>query len=96
MAAENIICCTLTKVADVLTRLEKSGKIFTVEFIKANGEYRVMNAKFLSDHTRARYVNGGEHHHCLTVHDLTKKAFRQIPLNRVIRINANGYAYQVV
>jgi len=96
MAETNLICCTLTKIADVLNALEKSGKIFTVEFIKANGDYRTMNAKFLPDHTRARYVNNGEHHHCLTVHDLTKKDFRQIPLNRVIRINANGYKYQVV
>ena len=88
--------CRREKVADLLGQLEDNGQFFTVEFYKADGSYRIMNARFLKEHTRARYISNGEHHTCLTVKDMVKKEFRQIPLDRVVRIKANNKIYTVV
>lgn len=96
MTVVNHITLTKAKVADVLNALERSGKFFTVHFIKQDGSFRTMNAKFLPDDTRKRYIGNGEHHTCLTVMDLVKKEYRQIPLDRVELIKANGNVYQVV
>lgn len=68
------------------------GKIFSVDFIKSNGDRRRMRAR-----TGVRsYLKGGERAYnpadygLITVFDMNKKAYRSIPAERVIRIKVNG------
>jgi len=84
---------TRSKVGEFLERQED--RIFTVHFVKQDGTLREMNARFIKEHTRARYIDKGTHHNCLTVWDLQKNDFRQITLSTVSMVKAQGEVYIV-
>ncbi len=90
---ETLKTLTRSKVGELLER--QGDRIFTVHFVKQDGTLREMNARFLKDHTRARYINGGTHHNCLTVWDMKKEAFRQITLSTVSMVKAQGEVFIV-
>jgi hypothetical protein len=69
------------------------GRIFTVEFIKQNGEHRVMNCR---KGVKA-YLKGGEnplrygnHPHLRVVFDMKKLEYRMINLDTVTILKSNG------
>lgn len=65
-------------------------KFFSAEFIKKNGEKRKMLARL----GVKKYLKGGtkgyEYDDLLTVYDMQKKAYRTIPVNRLLSVKANG------
>ena len=66
------------------------GKFFTAKFVKANGEERTMNCRF----GVTKYLKGGLDHNdrtkYLTVYDVQKKGYRNIPVQRLIEINCGN------
>ena len=74
------------------------GKIFSAEFIKANGEHRKMVCR-----TGVRKGVKGTgtsntnrlHSSSITVFDIQKDAFRSIPLDRLIKLQCQGTEYIV-
>ncbi len=84
---------TRSKIGEFLER--QGDRIFTVHFVKQDGTLREMNARFKEGHTRARYIDKGTHHNCLTVWDMQKDAFRQITLSTVSMVKAQGEVYIV-
>lgn len=88
---------TLTK-QELRDRIKTvSGKIFSVEFIKANGERRKMVCRT----GVKKHLKGGELPYdpvvkgLLPVFDLHKNAYRMIPLDRVLNIKLSGDEYEV-
>lgn len=72
-------------------------KIFTVEFIKKNGESRIMNARL----GVKKYLKGGEIAYnpidrgYLPVYDMQKKDYRMININSIQRLKFEGIEYEV-
>lgn len=76
-----------------------NGKFFTIEFIKrSTGEVRKMTA---TTNYQSKLAGGeaaydfGEKK-LIPVWDLAKQAFRSIPLDSVLTINAKGNTYKIV
>lgn len=73
------------------------GKIFTVQFVKSNGENRVLNGRLSVGYKRKtnRPVNKDWKHTkgFLSVFDLQKKAFRTVNLNTVSKVRFNNCTY---
>ena len=77
-----------------LRRFISNGKLFSVTFIKKNGEERTMLArtgvkKHLKGGTR---MNNNEEH--LIVWSMHDKAYRTINLSTITKLKANGTEYQ--
>jgi len=72
-----------------------SGRFFTVTFMKANGEIRVMNCR---KGVKA-FVNGNGKsfndidYNLVTVWDAVKRAYRSFKWHKIININADGVHY---
>lgn len=84
-------------VNQVVTRLIPRGQIFTVTFVKDNGEVRVMNCrrgvyKNLNDHERRERRSNPS---VLTVFDLKENAYRSFHVDKVLKIKARGMLIQV-
>ena len=63
-------------------------KIFNVEFIKADGAIRTMNARL----NVSKYVKGNgpaKPPHLITVYDMNAKAYRSFHCERVLSIKCN-------
>lgn len=69
---------------------------FTVTFLKASGEKRVMNCQFGT----VKYTKGvgkkfeDADHNLITVYDLKAKGYRSFKADRVISIKAHGEVYE--
>ncbi len=80
-------------------RFEKSGRIFTVTFIKrGNGERRVMNARF----GVTKHLKGGElkynpkEHRLIGCFDVTPgKGYRMIATESILELKLDGKTYVV-
>lgn len=73
-----------------LQQLAKN-KIFTATFIKANGELRTLNCRL----NVKKYLKGGistvvNRDDLITVFDMQINQYRNIPLDRLIKLNING------
>jgi len=69
----------------------KNGKIFTVVFMKLNGDLRAMNCR----RGVRKYLKGGKstiagNPNLISVFDTLKKDYRCIDITRVLSISANG------
>ena len=66
------------------------GKFFTAKFVKKDGEFRVMNCRL----GVKKHLKGGFDHNdrtkYLTVYDVQKKGYRNIPVQRLIEINCGN------
>lgn len=94
---------TITKqeAADIIR--STNGKLFTVEFVKANGELRKMNAR-----TKVKkWLKGGvstiaDKPHLIGCYDVQAgkkekgKGYRAIPIDRLLSLKAGGKEYTVV
>jgi hypothetical protein len=74
------------------------GKIFTVFFVKKNGELRKMNCRM----GVKRYLKGGEKkykpkdHNLITVFDLEKMQYRSVKSTKVVAIHARGSKFSLI
>jgi len=80
---------TLTELREVL----KTGRFFTVVFIKKDNTVRTMNCRTgvkagLKPTTRPR--TKPEPENVLTVWDVAKQAYRRINLNQIVFLNVDG------
>lgn len=80
---------------EFVSKLVKNGKIFSVEFIKrTDGKIRRMVAR------TGVHSGGGDLpydptiHNLITVYDMNKKGFRNIPVDNIISLRAGGKTYQ--
>lgn len=79
------------------TELKKlvGNQFFGATFVKKNGEIR----KMLCRVGVKKYLKGGvkkyDYDDLLTVYDLKKKAYRTIPLSRLLTLNAKGKTIEV-
>lgn len=80
---------------EFVSNLVKNGKIFSVEFIKrTNGQMRRMVAR-----TGVRSEGGSlnydpHYHNLITVYDMEKRGFRNIPVDNIISLKAGGNTYK--
>ena len=77
-----------------LKRFVSNGRIFSVTFIKKNGEERTMLARTgVTKHLKGgtRKNNNADH---LIVWSMQDKAYRTINLSTVTKLKANGTEYQ--
>jgi len=90
---------SLTKMQAKDTILNSAGKIFTIQFIKKNGEYRTMNARL------GVQVNlkGGDsplkkcdNPYLVVVYDMRKKQYRTINLETALKLNIDGIRYLIL
>ena len=68
-------------------------RIFNIEFIKANGAIRTMNASL----GVYKYVKGNgaaKPNHIITVYDMNAKAYRSFHSERVLSIKCNGITFK--
>lgn len=73
------------------------GKIFTVEFIKQDKTKRKMNARLgVSKFVKGTGYPNGIKTPCIKVYDMQKKGYRQINLETVSTIAANGKKFNVI
>ncbi len=79
-----------------VSKLVNNGRIFSVEFIKrTDGSRRRMVAR-----TGVRSA-GGElnydpaSHNLITVYDMVKRGFRNIPVDNILSLKANGKTYKI-
>jgi len=96
-----IVKVTRAQIVEMLLkhRAEKSGRIFTVTFVKrTNGERRVMNARF----GVTKHLKGGElkynpkEHRLIGCFDVTPgKGYRMIATESIIELKLNGNSYTV-
>lgn len=79
-------------------------QIFTVDFTKQNGDKRTMNArlkvksklvKAKLGQPKKRMTPNGVHTPSIKVFDMQKQAYRQINLETVTGIRANGMTFKV-
>lgn len=72
--------------------MAKDGKIFTITFIKKNGEERVMNARL----GVKKHLTGGEQkykpadYNLLTVFDMQKQGYRNVSFDCVKKVVIGG------
>lgn len=72
-------------------------RIFTVEFIKKNGELRTITCRL----GVTKYLKGGKMNHDpkalnhLIVFDMKIKEYRTINVNTIVRIRFEGYEFNV-
>jgi hypothetical protein len=84
------------KIAPVshLINFVSNGKLFSVTFIKKNGEERTMLART----GVKKYLRGGTNRnpnpHHLIVYSMHDKAYRTINIETIIKLRANGTEYQ--
>lgn len=77
---------------------QQGGKIFTVHFIKKNGELRKMNCRL----GVKKGLKGGEnkaakkYSNLRPVYDVQKDAYRMINLATLVKLRANGQEYTVL
>lgn len=72
------------------------GKIFTVEFIKKDDTKRVMNARLgVTAFVKGTGKPNGKGTSSIKVYDMQKQAYRQINLETVTSIRAEGKSYEV-
>jgi hypothetical protein len=72
------------------------GKIFTVEFTKKDRTKRKMNARLsVSKFVKGTGRSNGLSTPCIKVFDMQKHAYRQVNLNTVSSIKANGQSFKV-
>ena len=73
-------------------KMASDGKVFTVTFIKKNGEERVMNARL----GVKKHLKGGTQpynpadYNLLTVFDMQKRAYRNINFNTITKVVIGG------
>lgn len=81
--------------AQQLQTLLQGGKIFSVEFIKKNGETRVLNGR--TGVHKGLSGDGMKYNpierNLLPVYDVRKRAYRMINVDTIKRINAEGHEY---
>ena len=79
------------------TELKKlvGNQFFSAQFVKKNGEVR----KMLCRVGVKKYLKGGvkkyDYDNLVTVYDLKKKAYRTIPLDRLMEVRAKGKRIKV-
>lgn len=80
---------------EFVSNLVKNGKIFSVDFVKrTDGSMRKMVAR-----TGVR-SEGGELnydpsvHNLITVYDMEKRGFRNIPVDNIVTLKAGGNTYK--
>ena len=72
------------------------GKIFTVEFIKKDKTKRVMNARLgVTSFVKGTGKPNGLGSSSIKIYDMQKQAYRQINLETVTAIRAEGNSYTV-
>ncbi len=81
---------------DILTKITGS-EIFTAEFIKKNGEKRVMNCR---KNVKKHLVGGMLKYNAierdlLPVFDMKKQAYRMININTLTKVKTKGKEYLV-
>lgn len=88
----------ITKEQAIEMITQQNGKLFTVEFIKKNGEKRKMNCRA----GVKKHLKGGElkfdpaSKNLFTVFDMQKKAYRMINLSTLQTLTCAGNQYEVV
>lgn len=89
---------TLTSPQEIKEVIESSnGKVFTVNFIKKNGEERTMTARLgVKKHLRGGESTTAHLDYLITAFDMQKKAYRNINVNTVRWIKANKEFKEVV
>lgn len=79
---------------DFVSELVKTGRIFSVEFIKrTDGQIRKMVAR-----TGVKSAGGDlnydpHYHNLITVFDMGKRGFRSIPVDNIISLKVDGRIY---
>jgi hypothetical protein len=92
---------TITKGIDMLLTIKKAkelvgNKIFTVEFVKLNGEVRKMTARL----GVKKHLKGGTmtydpiERNLLPVFDMTKQEYRMINFDSIIYLKVDGIIYE--
>lgn len=71
-----------------------NGKLFSVTFIKKNGEERTMLARTGVTKYLRGGVNRNPNPHHLIVYSMHDKGYRTINLNTIVKLKANGTEYQ--
>lgn len=80
------------KKARIIKAVSNNGKIFTVRFVKKDGQERVMNCR----KGVVKHLTGtGKDYkqpppHLVTVWDLQVKGYRKINLNTLLQVRGNG------
>ena len=74
------------------------GQVFTVSFVKKNGEVRIMNCRL----GVTKHLKGGTLGYSpiekllLGVFDMQKKAYRMVGLTTMFKLKINGIEYEVI
>jgi hypothetical protein len=69
-------------------------EFFTVTFTKKDGSIRTMNCrKNVTKHLKGGVSTTAKYDHLLTVYDVKTEGYRNINLNNIIEVKANGKSY---
>lgn len=81
---------------EFVSNLVKNGKIFSVEFIKrTDGRIRHMVARTgVRSHGSGEAPYDAHYHNLITVYDMAKRGFRNIPVDNILTLKAGGKTYQ--
>lgn len=72
------------------------GRIFTVTFIKANGELRTMNCRLgVTGHLRGGKSTTAHKSHLVTVYDMQAKGYRCVNLDTVLSVTISGKTHSI-
>ena len=75
---------------------ESKGKIFSVEFIKANGEHRKLTGRMeVTSHLHGGANSTAHKPDIVTVFDMELGQYRKFDLNRLEEIKTGGEVYKV-
>jgi hypothetical protein len=72
------------------------GKLFSVKFIKKNGETRILNGRLgVTRYLKGGYDTTSHIKYYINVYDIQKKGYRKVNMNTVERIKYSGITYIV-
>jgi hypothetical protein len=81
--------------ADIRSIINEIGsEFFTVTFTKKDGSIRTMNCrKNVTKHLKGGVSTTAKYDHLLTVYDVKAEGYRNINLNTIIEVKANGNVF---
>ena len=92
-----IMMITKKQAEHLLSKMQDDNRMFSVSFIKKNGDRRTMLARFgvtkYLKNKGARY-NPADYD-LFTVFDMNKQSYRSIPINRLLWLRTKGKRYYV-
>jgi hypothetical protein len=75
--------------------LINTGKFFTVEFVKrTTGQLRRLNGRTVPPKPDGKPAYNFTHHNLIVVWDVKKHQYRSVPIENIVRINANHRTYE--